>query len=69
METLRVGPKKRHLEIPEGYILLEKEKVVTRKLAENCRVANIVSGSWMRLDAEDIDQKAESIGDFVIWKP
>lgn len=67
------GDKKKHLEIPEGYILVTPEErqdvFVTKENIKNFKVANIRKYFWENLDIdEDIDMPLVYVGDHLIKK-
>lgn len=68
MKTLKVGDKGRHLDIPDGYELLNEDVVVTQFMLRHCKVADIVHICWLYLDDEDAGFRAGIIGDYVICK-
>ena len=51
--TMKVGPKGRHITLPDGAT------VVTGTMRKGDLVANIYNGKWENIDREDIGQSAE----------
>lgn len=62
LNILKVGPKSRHLEIPDGWYILVNQEMKTGDL-----VANIHKIKWEPIDSEDVALNS-NIYDFVIRK-
>lgn len=62
-KTIQVGPKQKHLTIPEGWKLLTEGKVEDRD--KFCNVGNQNAPYWEYVDSEDIGESVEDY-DFLI---
>lgn len=63
-EVLKIGIKGRHLEVPEGYRIMQESEIVN----ENCKVADLYKAEWQTPEKEDIGHRTENVGDYVICK-
>ena len=62
MATIKVGEKGRHMEIPEGWRLLEPNEIVER----GDKVANVRQFYWMEAEVDEDIGFPASYSDFVI---
>lgn len=64
METIKVGEKGRHMEIPEGWRLLKPDEIVEK----GDKVANVRQFYWMEAEVDEDIGFPASHADFVIRK-
>ena len=66
MNFVKCGNKGIYLDILNGYRLMMEDEVINYDNFKFCRVANIHTLYWMRLDKDDIGLCVCTIGDHVI---
>lgn len=64
MEHVKCGKKGRHLEVKEGYRLLNEDEIVK----QGDMVAHIYKVVWQVVESDDIGLKALYVGDYCIRK-